>query len=255
MIKERDIKKKENKIPFFTIGTVTSTDTSTGAQHGANRVVNMIADEDFWHYVIAQIQHRWNRMYSLLFVICWSLHPKYFHIRAIRPELTMIVKKEASHLFERLFPDKDIKKFRMQLIDWNNKAYPFDFNGNWDDYLNNLQNEVPELATFAAQIMSIPPTSAKSERFWSFIANIHSPKCHQLTNKHAIKMTCIWWHIAQEKNRSNHIQNKNINNFEQIVQINAPNSNERCHDKIISNIEFNDMDNSNNNLEQFEKED
>ncbi|CAG8752266.1 12474_t:CDS:1, partial [Dentiscutata heterogama] len=74
-------------------------------------VVNMIADEDFWNYVIAQIQHRWNRMYSLLFVICWSLHPKYFCIRAIRPELTMIVKKEASHLFEHLFPDKDIKKF------------------------------------------------------------------------------------------------------------------------------------------------
>ncbi|CAG8728016.1 11723_t:CDS:2, partial [Dentiscutata heterogama] len=101
-----------------------------------------------------------------------------------------------------------------------------DFNGNWDDYLvenpvyfwNNLQNEVPELATFAAQIMSIPPTSAESERFWSFIANIYSPKCHQLTNEHAIKMTCI-----------------------------------RCYAEIISNIKFNNMDNSNNNLEQFEE--
>ena len=51
------------------------------------------------------------------------------------------------------------------------------------------------------------------------------------------------------------LKNKNINNFEQIVQINAPNSNEICHDEIISNIEFNDMDNSNNNLEQFEEED
>ncbi|CAG8752261.1 12473_t:CDS:2, partial [Dentiscutata heterogama] len=68
--------------------------------------------------------------------------------------------------------------------------------------------------------MSIPPTSAKSERFWSFIANIYSPKRHRLTNEHAMKMTCI-----------------------------------RCHDEIISNIEFNDMDYSNNNLEQFEEED
>ncbi|CAG8508176.1 2890_t:CDS:2, partial [Dentiscutata heterogama] len=97
----------------------------------------------------AQIQYRWNRMYNSLFVICWSLHPKYFRMRAIRPELTTIVKREASLLFEYLFPNKDITRFRMQLIDWTNEAYPFDFDGNWDNYLvenpvyfwNNLQNE------------------------------------------------------------------------------------------------------------------
>ncbi|CAG8686800.1 2072_t:CDS:2, partial [Dentiscutata heterogama] len=98
-----------------------------------------------------------------------------------------------------------------------------------DDYLienpvyfwNNLQNEVPEMAIFATRIMFIPPILAKT----------------------------------QEKNCSNHIQNKNINNFKQIVQINTPNSNEICYDKIISNIEFNDIDNINNNLKQFEEED
>src|SRR5690349_16988882 len=124
----------------------------------------MIDDNDFQQYVIARIQHRWNRMYNSLFIICWSLHPKYFRMRAIKPELTTIVKKEASHLFEHLFPNEDVKKFRMQLIDWNNKAYPFDFDGNWDDYLvenpvyfwNNFRNEVPELAIFAARVMSIP---------------------------------------------------------------------------------------------------
>ncbi|CAG8801637.1 23010_t:CDS:1, partial [Racocetra persica] len=55
----------------------------------------------------------------------------------------------------------------------NNKAYPFDFEGNWDDYLindpvyfwNNFQIEVPELSIFAAHIMSIPPTSAECECF------------------------------------------------------------------------------------------
>ncbi|CAG8742699.1 24159_t:CDS:1, partial [Gigaspora margarita] len=45
------------------------------------------------------------------------------------------------------------------------------------------------------------------------------------------------------KNRSNRIiQNKKrINNFEQIIQINATNSNETCLEKIISNVEFHDM--------------
>ncbi|CAG8785389.1 37423_t:CDS:2, partial [Gigaspora margarita] len=123
-------------------------------------------------------------------------------------------------------------------------AYPFDFNGNWDDYLvknpvcfrNNLQNEVSELAIFAARIMSIPPISAESERFWSLITNIHSQQYHRLTNECATKMTCIQWHIGQEKN------------------LNATNSNETWFEKIVSNVKFDDMNNIDNNLEQFEEE-
>ncbi|KAF0561625.1 hypothetical protein F8M41_022539 [Gigaspora margarita] len=36
--------------------------------------------------------------------------------------------------------------------------------------------------------------------------------------------------------------------------VNATNSNETCLEEIVSNIEFDDMDNSDNNLEQFEEE-
>ncbi|CAG8745425.1 16890_t:CDS:1, partial [Cetraspora pellucida] len=61
-------------------------------------------------------------------------------------------------VISRLFPNKDTTRFRMQLINWTNKAYLFDFDRNWNNYLvenpvyfwNNLQNEVPELAIFAA---------------------------------------------------------------------------------------------------------
>ncbi|CAG8819528.1 10018_t:CDS:1, partial [Racocetra persica] len=95
----------------------------------------MIDDKDFQLYVNTRIQHRWNRIYNLILLICWSLHPRYVLTKTIRPELTTIIKKESSILFESLFSDKDIRKFRMQLIDWNNKAYPFDFEGNWDEYL------------------------------------------------------------------------------------------------------------------------
>ncbi|CAG8835794.1 28140_t:CDS:1, partial [Racocetra persica] len=97
-------------------------------------------------------------MYNSLFLVCWSLYPKYILAKAVRPELSTIIKKEASHLFKHLFPNKDVRRFRMQLIDWSNKVYPFDFEGNWDDYLikdpvyfwNNFRNEVPELALFAS---------------------------------------------------------------------------------------------------------
>ncbi|CAG8734843.1 7942_t:CDS:2, partial [Cetraspora pellucida] len=65
----------------------------------------------------------------------------------IRPELITIVKKKSSYLFECLFPNKDIKKFSLQLINWNNK--------------NNFQNKVSKLAIFAAQVMLILPTYAE----------------------------------------------------------------------------------------------
>ncbi|CAG8745318.1 3192_t:CDS:2, partial [Cetraspora pellucida] len=104
-------------------------------------IVNLIDDDDFRHYIVAQIQYRWNRMYNSLFVICWSLHPKYFRMKVIRPELTTIVKREASLLFKCLFPNKNITRFRMQLIDWTNKTNLFDFDGNRDNYLVENPNE------------------------------------------------------------------------------------------------------------------
>ncbi|CAG8438518.1 186_t:CDS:2 [Scutellospora calospora] len=80
-------------------------------------------------------------------------------------ELTTIIKKESSILFESLFSDKDIRKFH------NNPIY----------FWNNLQNEVPELSIFTARIMSIPPTSAECKYF-----------------------CCIRWHMIQDENIKNH---------------------------------------------------
>ncbi|CAG8711336.1 14867_t:CDS:1, partial [Cetraspora pellucida] len=187
-------------------------------------MVNTIDDVNFKQYVSTRIQHRWDRMYHPLFLVCWSLHPQYVLSNAIRPELATVIKKEASLLFESLFPNKDIIRFRKQLIDWKNKAYPFDFEGNWDDYLikdpvyfwNNFQSEVPELALFASRIMSIPPTSADSERFWSVISNIHTPRRNKLTNDNAFKLTCIRWNMTQKEDCTS--KNNNIKNVEQIVQ-------------------------------------
>ncbi|CAG8504171.1 7532_t:CDS:2, partial [Dentiscutata heterogama] len=130
----------------------------------------------------------------------------YFYIRAIRPELTTIVKKEASLLFEYLFPNEDIKKFRIQLIDWNNQAYSFDY-------------DVPELAIFAVKIISILPTSAKSER-----NNLH--------------------HIVYNKE----------NRLDQIIQVNTANSNKASLENTVPNVEFDDMENNDDNLEEQSEE-
>ncbi|CAG8850695.1 16610_t:CDS:1, partial [Racocetra persica] len=69
--------------------------------------INMIEDDNFQFYINTCIQHRWNRMYSPILLVCWSLHPKYVLAKAIHPELITIIKKEASCLFEHLFPNKE----------------------------------------------------------------------------------------------------------------------------------------------------
>ncbi|CAG8521446.1 15961_t:CDS:2 [Racocetra persica] len=87
--------------------------------------VNTIDDNTFQQYISTRIQYRWNRIYSSVFLICWSLHPKYTLAQAICPELATLIKKEAS---------------------------------NWDDYLikdpvyfwNNFQSEISKLALFAS---------------------------------------------------------------------------------------------------------
>ncbi|CAG8660917.1 7599_t:CDS:2, partial [Cetraspora pellucida] len=161
-------------------------------------------------------------IYNPILLVCWSLHPKYVLAEAIHPELATIIKKEASILFEHLFPDKEIIKFQMQLIDWNNKVYPFDFESNWDNYLvndlvyfwNNFQKEVSELSIFAACIMSMPPTSADCERFWSVMSNIHTLQHNRLINEQASKLSCIRWHIIQDKNtQKKNFQFNNENEF------------------------------------------
>ncbi|RIB09058.1 hypothetical protein C2G38_2209898 [Gigaspora rosea] len=56
-----------------------------------------------------------------------------------------------------------------------------------------------------------------------------------LANERATKMACIRWHIV------------NVTNSNET-------SNETCLEEIISNVEFDDMENSYNKLEQFEEE-
>ncbi|CAG8443863.1 11423_t:CDS:2 [Scutellospora calospora] len=64
--------------------------------------------DNFQNYIISRIKYRWQRIYNPVFLISWLLHPKYFLAKVIHPELLTFVKKEASTLFSRLFPDKDI---------------------------------------------------------------------------------------------------------------------------------------------------
>ncbi|CAG8455584.1 2779_t:CDS:2 [Cetraspora pellucida] len=63
------------------------------------------------------------------------------------------------------------------------------------------------------------------------------------------KNNIIQWHIVQKRNDTRHIVQNKENRLDQIVQTNTANSNE-----TISNIEFDDMKNNDDNLEEQLKE-
>ncbi|CAG8466383.1 10337_t:CDS:1, partial [Dentiscutata heterogama] len=127
---------------------------------------------------------------------------------------------------------------------------------NWDDYpikdlvyfWNNFQSEIPELALFASRIMSIPPTSVDSERFWLVISNIYTPQWNRLTNDHAFKLTCIQWHMAQKENIS--LKQKEIDNLSQILQQDITMSNSEVSREKSSSINILSINSETGNSEK-----
>ncbi|CAG8443853.1 11422_t:CDS:1 [Scutellospora calospora] len=105
--------------------------------------------------------------------------------------------------------------------------------------------------------MSIPPTSADSERFWSLIAGIHTLKRNRLTNDRATKLSCIRLHISQNKNILNRIK-KNINQFQQVDQTNTNTTNDsdiayNLETDFITEDEFYTLQNLEQQLENPEE--
>ncbi|CAG8784034.1 17188_t:CDS:1, partial [Racocetra persica] len=70
--------------------------------------------------------------------------------------------------------------------------------------------------------MSIPPTSADSEYFWSVISNIHTLRRNRLTNERASKLSCIRWYMIQDKN----IEKQNLQCNNEIFNFGNRNDNE-----------------------------
>lgn len=87
-----------------------------------------------------------------------------------------------------------------ELLWYNNKTGPFGKSIFWElevvnnpiDWWNGLQKEVPTLGNLAIKLMSIPASTAASERNWSNFGFIQNIKRNRLTNERTFKLVSIY---------------------------------------------------------------
>ena len=99
------------------------------------------------------------------------------------------------------FIDQDLSgQLAKELLWYNNKSGPFSISMFWKleaiedpiDWWNGLQKEVPILGNLAVKFMSIPASTAASERNWSNFGFIQNIKRNRLTNERTFKLISIY---------------------------------------------------------------
>ena len=200
---------------------------------------HLLDDDALYHHILKRIHVRWKKIYDILYIIAFYLHPRYFNNgKNIHADTISQVRIAACKLYKRLFnvqDQRELERFAQQLMCYSVRYNIFSDESVWDDIMTsdpvrfweNLRESTPELSKFAIRILSIPPTSADAERFWSVMPNIHTERRNRLTNEHAKQMAAISWYINREKNQQR-----------------------RTHvlDKLTRSFNHNDNDNNNNSF-------
>jgi hypothetical protein len=187
----------------------------------------LLDNDALYHHILKRIHVRWKKIYDVMYIIAFYLHPRYFNNgKSIHADTISQIRMAAIKLYVRLFnvqDQREVERFTQQLMCYSGRYNIFMNESIWDDIMTsdpvrfweNLRESVPELSKFAIRILSIPPTSADAERFWSVMSNIHTERRNRLTNEHAKQMAAISWYINREKNqqRRTHVLDKLTRSF------------------------------------------
>ena len=225
-----------------------------------------------YHHILRRIHIRWKKVYNIMFIITFFLHPHYFDSgENIHDDIIPTLRVEACNLYARLFnvrrTDKEVERFLEQLILFSGRLKTFGDPCIWDPIMTNdpiifwenLARFAPELSKFAIRLLSIPPTSADAERLWSVMSNIHTERRNRLTNERAIQMATISWYISREKNqvRREKILENLMNSFDEINNdYNNNDLNNHHHDLRVrdNNTEQYTIDITDDDINGFEEQ-
>jgi hypothetical protein len=125
------------------------------------------------------------------------------------------LKTIARRLYARLFAggnnrDKSVQSFTKQLVWFSSRMELFDEKQTWDNemfvtepilFWQNVAHWTPELSEFAIRLLSIPATAADSERMWSVLNSIHTPRRNKLTPENAMRMVTLKWRYSHDRNQ------------------------------------------------------
>ncbi len=153
-------------------------------------------------------------MYHPAIIIAYYLDLRY-HDRLLTEEYSFtMIANEISQ-----FIDQDLSgQLAKELLWYNSKTGPFSLSMFWEleatkdpiNWWNGLQKEVPILGKLAVKFMSIPASTAASERNWSNFGFIQNIKRNRLTNKRTFKLVSIYanLHFTNGQKLNDNIEEK-----------------------------------------------
>ena len=152
-------------------------------------------------------------MYHPAIIIAYYLDPRY-HGQLLSENYPFSTIAEEASKFVNQNSSGQLAK---ELLWYNNKTGPFGKSIFWElevvnnpiDWWNGLQKEVPILGNLAIRLMSIPASTASSERNWSNFGFIQNIKRNRLTNARTFKLVSIYANL-----RLTNGQKLNDNNME-----------------------------------------
>jgi hypothetical protein len=141
------------------------------------------------------IDERWEKMYNPVMLVAHLLDPRYFGRRLPGDGIN-----EISEFINKYFPEDSIIIYS-QMMNYRAKSGCFSNVLAWNTIENvdpitwwvaNFAESAPELTQVAQRILTIPTSSAASERNWSAFAHIHDKKRNRLSNQTVFKLVYIY---------------------------------------------------------------
>jgi len=175
-------------------------------------------------------------MYHPAIIVAYYLDPRYrgqllsdnYPFSTIAEEASKFVNQNSSGQLAK------------ELLWYNNKTGPFGKSIFWElevvnnpiDWWNGLQKEVPILGNLAMKLMSIPASTASSERNWSNFGFIQNIKRNRLTNQRTFKLVSIYANLRLTNGQKLNDDNMENNNNEEEEK-----QNEELEIESIKNLE------------------
>ncbi|CAG8695348.1 16712_t:CDS:2, partial [Racocetra fulgida] len=158
-----------------------------------------------YEIIIDIITKRWNIIYDPVIEIAYLLDSR-FQGKNLSNDIMTIV----SDFIEKFYPENSTKIYE-QLLEYLAHTGPFNNNLAWETvyttnqltwWTGNFKNSAPELTLFAKRILTIPTSSASSERNWSIFAHIHSKNRNRLKSPKILKLVYIYSNYKLKKLQS-----------------------------------------------------
>ncbi len=181
------------------------------------------------------LQKRWKKIYHPVMVVAHLLDPRY-HGKSLDRNSVVVIEK-----FIRHYCPNDSTLIWEQLTQYKTRTGIFNIELAWSTvekidpiiwWKANFALLAPQLTQLALLILTIPCSSAASERNWSAFSYIHDKKRNRLTAARVLKLVYIYSNYKLRRPRQDSVE----------IEASVARMNARVNGNIITNQELNNED-------------